>query len=244
MAFGREYALSNRWTGLQRTYIGLFGVVDLPTRLRARAVHRATAGFTGGTIVDFGAGTGVYSYLYSRQIERQVIAVDVDKHRVEDINRIAKKLGRGHLTAIPGDERYFERRQAGEVELILAVEVLQYCHGLEELLRAMCTCLRPGGALVAHVPIRNAPKPCEHHLFTDENLLDLVQKAGFETARIEQTFGPTAQRLCAAFDQLSRRRVLLAFLFPLLLLGTSLTPRVSKTGVSRLLIAGKGRAAA
>ncbi len=241
MSFGWEYALSRRWSKIQRIYIRLIGVVDLPTRMRARVVLSATAGLTGETIVDFGAGTGVYSYFYSRQLDREVTAVDVDNDRIYEINKIAGELGRDRLIAVAGDERYFTASKRGEVELVVAIEVLQYCRRLEELLRDIRVSLRPGGALVAHVPVRQYLEPYEQHLFTDEFLLELMHRAGFETAKVERTFGPTAQRLCAVFQLLSRRPVLLAVLFPLLLLGASLTPCVSKTGASRLLVAYKAR---
>jgi hypothetical protein len=37
-AFGYEYAYRSDWGRLQRLFIGVFGVVNLPTRIRARAV--------------------------------------------------------------------------------------------------------------------------------------------------------------------------------------------------------------
>ena len=37
-AFGFEYAFHPGWNRFQRLYIRVFGIVDLPTRIRARAI--------------------------------------------------------------------------------------------------------------------------------------------------------------------------------------------------------------
>jgi SAM-dependent methyltransferase len=238
MRFGWEYALSRRWKWMQHAYILLFGVVDLPTRLRARIVgSTARGGEADKTIVDFGTGTGVYAYFCSRQRERKVIAVDVDGERVSDINRIAQLLGRNRLVAVCSDERFFATCSDGQIGLILAIEVLQYCLQLEDALREMRRSLGQDGVLIAHVPVRNKLAPHEHHLFTDERLLTLAEAAGFATVTIQKTFGPTATRLCFLFERCSHWPVVLGLAFPFLLLAASCTPHFSKSGESRLIVA-------
>lgn len=241
MAFGWEHSLNARWSRLERAYIWLFGVVDLPTRLRARSVRSVTSTLGRGRIVDFGAGTGVYAFFYSRERDRSVVAVDVDASRVSEIDRIANALGRGRLKTICSDGAFFTRYSGDQVDLVLAIEVLQCCPNVENLFRDLFACLSPGGALVAYIPLRQELRPYELHLFTEQALIDLAHSAGFAEVTVRPTFGRGSRRLCAAFEALSRHHILLALAFPFLLLGTMLIPRFSNDGEARVLVARKSQ---
>lgn len=237
--FGYEHAFRAGWGALQRAYIWLFGIVDLPTRIRARAVCSALNRLAWDSMLDVGAGTGTYAYYASREPSRRVVAFDIDARRVETIKCVARRLGRDSLSAVCGDEKNLAALPREECAVVLAVEVLQYFPDLHGTLRVLQERLHPGGTLVAHVPTRTALWPHEYTLFDDDSLRRHFIAAGFESPEIRQTFGRLSLALCAAFNWCAPRPALLAFVYPLLLLAAAVTPAVVNSGEHRLVVARK-----
>lgn len=220
-------------------YIRVFGIVDLPTRLRARSLKKALCGLPPGSVVDFGAGTGVYSYFLSRNGERDVVAVDIDRDRVDDIGHVAETLGRSNISSVCSDERFFLNSNGKLVAGILATEVIVYCDDILGLLKSMCGQLRPGGMLVGHVPVREELFPHERHLMDKARLGSWLHEAGFQNVTIRPSLGRGAELLAEVFDTVARRPILLAAIFPLLLIVIQLTRRQPQTGNSLLFVAEK-----
>ncbi len=185
--FGYEHAFRAGWNPLQRAYIRLFGVVDLPTRMRARVVSWALSQLVWDSMLDVGAGTGVYTYWASRESSRRIVAFDIDAQRIESIKTVTRQLGRNQVSAICGDEKSLAALPKEDFSVVLAVEVLQYFSDLHDTLRCLNERLRPGGVLVAHVPIRTTLWPHEHTLFDDDLLRRSFDSAGFEPPIIKKT---------------------------------------------------------
>jgi SAM-dependent methyltransferase len=242
--FGSEYAFRPCWSPLQRAYIRLFGIIDLPTRIRARVVTPVLDRLAGDSVLDVGAGTGVYAYYASRASSRRVVALDIDRARIEDIKYVVKRIGRRGLSTVCGDEKRLADLPKDEFSFVLAIEVLTYLPDLQGALRSLNACMRPGGAIVAHVPMRAALLPFEHTLLSDDLLRSQFRAAGFESLEIHQTFGRAALALCDIFDWCVQKPVLLAIMYPLLLLASKLTPAIVEAGCYRLVIAKKPSAAA
>ncbi|MBE0622160.1 MAG: class I SAM-dependent methyltransferase [Burkholderiales bacterium] len=238
-SFGNEYAFRSGWSRLQHAYIRLFGVVDLPTRIRARAVFSALNRLNCDSILDVGAGTGVYAYCASRDPSRRVFALDIDAERIEAIKRISRRLGRSNLSASCGDETTLDALPNEGFAVVLAVEVLQYFPDPSRTLRSLHARLIPGGTIIAHVPIRTALWPHEHTVFDDELLHNHFLAAGFEPPDILHTFGRASRALCRAYTWCASRPALLAAIYPLLLLAIALTPNTFENGECRLIVARK-----
>jgi SAM-dependent methyltransferase len=237
-AFGNEYAYRPTWGRLQRAFIGLFGVVDLPTRIRARVILWALKRSCCDRVLDIGTGTGMYAFYVTRNPGCEALALDIDANRIEIIRYIADRLERQGLSAVCGDEQVLATLPT-DFSVVLAVEVLQYFPDLKRTLRELQKRLRSGGTLIAHVPVRDVLWPYEHSLLNDAVLEKLCRDAGFEMPEIRQTFGRIAQALCAVFSWCVPRQGLLAIVYPLLLLANALTPRFTQDGAFRLLIARK-----
>jgi SAM-dependent methyltransferase len=240
-AFGYEYAYRPTWRRLQRVFIGIFGVVDLPTRIRARAVLWALRRNSCDRVLDIGTGTGVYAFYVTRDPGCEAVALDIDANRIEIVRYIADQLGRHRLLALCGDHRVLSSLPEADFSVVLAVEVLQYFPDLPRALRELHERLRPGGVLIAHVPVRKALSPFEFNLFDDVSLKKMFAEAGFDRSEIRQTFGRVVSALCGIFSWCVSRPALMGTVYPLLLLATAFTPRFAENGTGRLVIATKSR---
>jgi SAM-dependent methyltransferase len=240
-AFGYEYAYRPDWWRLQRVFIEIFGVVDLPTRIRARTVLWALRHYSCDRVLDIGTGTGVYAFYITRSPGCEAVALDIDANRIEIIRYIGKQLERRRLSGLCGDHRALSTLPKADFSVVLAVEVLQYLPDLQQALRELHERLRPGGVLIAHVPVREALLPFDFNLFDDASLKKLFTEAGFERLEIRQTFGRVVSVLCEIFSWCVPRLALMGAVYPLLLLATAFTPRFTENGTGRLVIATKSR---
>jgi SAM-dependent methyltransferase len=239
MAFGYEGAYRRDRGGVQRLYTWLFGAIDLPTRIRSRAVTGSLRGTSCDSVLDVGAGTGAYAFYLTRIAACRVTAFDIDARRIEIIRDIAQRLNRHGLSTLCGGEPILETLPKSGFGVVLAIEVLQYLPEVPQYLRWLYRALRRDGILIAHVPIRQKLQPYELYLFDDIRLRGLFAEAGFERVEIRQTFGRAERILCAAFSWCVARRALLAVLYPLMLAVIALRPRFTGSGSYRMVIAHK-----
>ena len=239
MAFGAEYGFSKRWGIIARLYIRIFGMIDLASRVRARALISELKRIPMGTVVDFGCGTGAYAFFISRDPLRKVIAVDIDPQRVADILETSEAISRNQLRVICADELFFLRPGGAEYAGVIASEVLVYCKNLGDLLSSIQKSILPGGYFVAHIPVRASLQPFEHHLLDKTSLYGHLIRAGFHEVEIRPTMGAGARGLCALFDLIAPQKMLLAVLFPFLLIATKFTSLYPSDGDSLLVIARK-----
>lgn len=135
------------------------------------------------------------------------------------------------------DESALSTLPTSAFSVVLAIEVLMCVNHPDQVLADLRERLRPGGVLIAHVPVRSTSRPHERTLFTDVKLYSLFEQAGFNTPDIHQTFGIATQILCRIFSALVTRPTLLALMYPWLLLGITLAPPIVRKGSYRLVVA-------
>ena len=238
--FGAEYALRPKWNRIESWYVRLFGLVDLPNRLRARLILRALRQWEPRSVLDFGSGTGCYAFYLSRLPEVHVSGVDVDAGRVAESTFIAGQLARQNIKFLRDSGSSLRRNmRPSSLDTVLAIEVLQYLPNMMEVLREIRRLLKPGGRLLGHVPAIGHLRPFETVLFDDRSIKEALMSAGFQVVELTPTFGRLPCALCSVFDVINRSRLLGGLLFPLLLLISVLCRVESKQGNYRFFIARK-----
>lgn len=238
--FGQEYAYRPAWGRWQRLYVRLFGLVDLPSRLRARAIRREILSQQPQKILDVGFGVGAYSFYLSRFPHFKVYALEIDAQRVGDAGHIADILQRGNVRFFQGTLKDVGRHFPTEnFELVLAVEVLQYLPNLEEALMEIHRLLKPGGYLLGHIPNLGYLRPTEINLFNDQEFPQMLSKVNFQVIKMVPTFGGIIKKLCAIYQAVSRWPIMVGILFPLLLLIAAAFPVENSKGRYRLFLARK-----
>ena len=217
-----------------------FGVVDLPSRLRAKVVLRELAKSPCENVLDFGCGTGCYSFYVARQPQVRVSGMDSDEVRINDCTAIANKIGRKNMTFLVGSGHDGLRRFISSAfDSILAVEVLQYVPDPLFTLGQIYRLLIPGGRIIGHVPVLGYLREHEQTLFDDLNLSAMLRESGFEDVSIIRTFGDGIRRVCNIFECLSHSRLLTAAVFPFLLMASAMCRIPSPRGEYRLFVARK-----
>jgi SAM-dependent methyltransferase len=219
--FGCEYAKSPRWNSLERLYIRLFGQVDLPTRMRARLIMKALDQVPWKTMLDFGSGTGAYSFYFSRSSKVHVWGMDIDKARISECVSLSRNLKRTSVDFVCCSSIFeTDRFQPESMDVVLAVEVLHDLPDIREGLHEIRRVLKPGGYFISHIPLRGYRGRPESILFDTEKLVSFLQEAGLEPVSITRTFGKTTTLLARFFSQCIHSRFLTAIIFPILLLAS------------------------
>lgn len=216
--FGKEYAWALRWSLFERLYIRIFGVVDLPSRIRARLVIHAMRKYPGKDIFDFGCGAGTYSFYLSRSRDVKVKGIDVNESRIGESKLILQKIGRYNTEFYAGNGhgslRFFNDES---FDSALAVEVFQYVPDLKGTLSEIYRLLKPGGYLIGHVPVLGYLRETEHTLCDDNNIPRLLDESGFEIIELKATFGGRIRQLCNFYDKIVNFKYITAILYPFLL---------------------------
>lgn len=119
---------------------------------RNRAFRRALAARVrpGATVLDLGAGSGVWAVLAARLGARRVVAVESDAVLIPVIEALARENGvADRVEAVPGDARRVRFPRVFDVVVSETVGHEGFEEGLLPICeRARARFLRPGGALV------------------------------------------------------------------------------------------------
>jgi SAM-dependent methyltransferase len=238
--FGCEYAQSSRWNPMERLYIRLFGLVDLPTRMRGRLITKTLRSLPWKTMLDFGSGTGVYSFFFSRSCGVHVSGVDILKARIEECVSLQQKLQRSSLDFVTSS-RIFEtnRFRPNSIDVVLAIEVLPYLFDVRAGFQDIQEVLVPGGYLIGHVPFMGYGQKPETIRFDTETITRLVKESGLQLLSITRVFSRTARLLSRIYAYSVRSRLCTALAFPLLLTASFACGGANPKGSYCLVVARK-----
>lgn len=238
--FGAEYAWRPTWSHLERFYIKSFGVVDFPSRIRARLVVREVRQLRFNNLLDFGCGAGTYSFYFSRQSDKNVESIDVDESRIVDCKAIKNRLNRHNVRFHLADNHDgLQRFNDESFDAALAIEVFQYVPNLRFTLANLRRLLKPGGLLIGHIPVLGYLRETEYTLFNDNNIRQFINESGFELVRLSSTFGGVIRGLCNIFERIVGNKFITAVVYPFLLAASAPFKVESAEGDYRFFVARK-----
>ncbi len=135
-------------------------------------------------IADFGAGSGIYTFLLAEGFPmRKIFAIDVQKDLVDHIQKEAEKRGFQNIYAVWGDvdEVKGSMLRDESIDCVLMANILFQLEDIPTAVREAYRILKPGGKLLVvdwsesfgHL----GPHP--DHVVTEENAKQLVEEANF-----------------------------------------------------------------
>ncbi len=103
----------------------------------------------GQVVADIGAGSGVFTFLLSREVgvKGRVLAIDIQPEMLQILGQRIKERGVGNVEMILGEEKD-PKLPAGSLDLVLMVDVYHEFAYPWEMMQAICRGLKPGGRVV------------------------------------------------------------------------------------------------
>ncbi len=171
----------------------------------------------GQTVCDLGCGNGFYTVRMAKRVgDRGIVyAVDIQPEMLTLLGARAKAAGLKNIKPLLGT-RVDPRLPAGELDLVLLVDVYHELSNPEEILHALRASLKPHGRMVlAEFRLEDPQVPIKLvHKMSKEQVLKEIVPAGFKL--VEQFdelpwqhlmfFEPSEEPTQAAENQPRRRR--------------------------------------
>ena len=162
----------------------------------------------GMAVVDFGSGTGYFTFKIARQVGKsgKVYAVDQDGIALQKLKDSAEEESFKNICTVKNTEMQSFLPE-GEIDRILMVNVLHLLDAFGEISAALKKCLKPKGVLV--VVQWDAEKmdqeledwdEANRKLFTQRTTLRRVFAAGWEVFRIDHFLPMQNIYLCQPAD--------------------------------------------
>jgi len=203
MPFGSERCLVEN-NPLLALFYRWYGAVSVGDKIRAGYVFRALRPWLDArtdpmTVLDAGCGEGFYSMRLAREYPHlSITAIDVEEEKIRRAKRAISALGLENIRPVVGS--LLGLTEYDRYDLALCVDVLEHIEQDEEAARRLAVALKPGGALVVHVPQRGqrhyfGPQPDWHvygHVregYSLPELNALLQRAGLEPVQHRHSFG-------------------------------------------------------
>lgn len=149
------------------------------------AVVEAIGLAPGDVVADIGAGTGLYSLLFSEAVGRDgyVFAEDIEPLFLDLINRRAEDSGAENITAVLGREDSVTLPPQS-TDVVFIADTYHYFEDREAVVRSVYDALKPGGALIIvdYKVEPGAPRPdhLSHVRFGQAGVVSEVEFSGFE----------------------------------------------------------------
>jgi predicted methyltransferase len=151
---------------------------------RRREIVDATAVKPGMVVADVGAGTGLFTRLFSPRVDPggRVIAVDISRTFIDNILRTAAEQGLGNIEGVVNTDREIAL-PADSIDLAFVCDTYHHFEYPQTMLHSIRGALRPGGTLVIidfrRIPGSSLPWVLRHVRAGREAVSKEVEAAGF-----------------------------------------------------------------
>ena len=147
-------------------------------------ILEATAPKPGMVVADIGAGTGLFTRLFSPRVgpDGRVIAVDISRTFIDNILRTAARQGLVNIEGVVNTDRDVAL-PAGSIDLAFLCDTYHHFEYPQTMLESIHRALRPGGALVIidfrRIPGYSSPWVIGHVRAGGKDVRKEVEAAGF-----------------------------------------------------------------
>jgi SAM-dependent methyltransferase len=203
----------------------LFGVLDLHSHIRFRAIKKLFQHKSRN--VEVGAGSGVMSLGFYYTTKRSIIAIAYTNEEFKILENKIKKLRLDHVIKVmQGDAMYIDfLLKKCSIEQVLLIDVLEHAYDDLKALKAISNVLVPGGYLIISCPTPNYPYcfgmefdkaigHLRHYMF--EDLKIMLEKAGFYIVDYYYYTNSISSILCMIYYCKIRNRIIRSLIMPLL----------------------------
>jgi len=116
---------------------------------RRRAIVKATGALRGMTVADVGAGTGLFTRLFSAAVESagKVYAVDISQVFVDNILRISREHGQTNVIGVVNTRRGVALPDRS-VDLVFICDTYHHFEYPRDMMLSIRAALKPGGSVV------------------------------------------------------------------------------------------------
>ena len=216
-------------TGLERSYIRIFGRPDTIEQQQARSVLNVLQGRSFSSLLDVGCRQGHYAIRIARLHPNvEVRGIDIDGESLLEGKSVRKVLGLKNLNFAKEDVCSLQAK--GSYDVVLLLQVMEHLVDDLAALRNVHRVLRDTGILVITVPNLNLKSERARKLrkyvkiqshfrqgYRPADMKRLLTQAGFRTQRMEFLSGVIGQRVERAERFLKTYvRSLFALVYPLL----------------------------
>lgn len=132
-----------------KTFVERFEVESREIFEKRDAISKASGVRPGMVVADIGAGTGLFTRMFSREVgpKGQVLAVDIAREFLEHIEKTSKDLGLGNIKTILGADAS-PRLPEGSADLVFICDTYHHFEYPKSMLKEIRSALKPGGRLV------------------------------------------------------------------------------------------------
>ena len=143
----------------------------------------------GQTVADIGAGTGIYTRLFAREVgvEGEVLAVDIAADFLAYIDNWAEEEGFDQVTTILGEDQS-PNLPENSVDVIFSSDTYHHFEYPITMVSEMHKALRNGGVMII-VDYERTPERAQHVRAPKESVIAEVESAGFRFVAEESISG-------------------------------------------------------
>ena len=124
---------------------------------RRKDIVKATGAMRGMTVADVGAGTGLFTRLFSDAVDSagKIYAVDISQVFVDNILRISRERGQGNVIGVVNSRRSVSLPDRS-VDLVFICDTYHHFEYPHDMMLSIRAALKPGGSVVV-VDFRKIP---------------------------------------------------------------------------------------